>query len=549
MNHLLALQTLQAANPDVSFTLLLPELIISVAGVLVMLLDAYMHREDRPWVTGGVSLVSLAAAAAAVVWLWPTAAVPRYAYNGMITLDRMRLSFTLVFIVVAALTVLLSVIWVRWERLPAGEFHALLLFATVGMMLMAAGGDLVILFLGLELLSISTYVMAGFRRTDLRSNESSMKYFILGSFSSAFLLYGIALVYGGSAQMIPDALVRGLLDVSRAGTTNIHELAERIATGGVAYPALIYAGAALLLVGFGFKIATAPFHVWTPDVYEGAPTPVTAFMAAGPKAAGFAAFMRVFLFGFPLVVATTSPAALVHDVWVSALYVLAILTMSVGNLAALVQTNVKRMLAYSSIAHAGYALVGFVAAGATADPQQQAEAIAAVVFYLLAYAVMNLGAFAVVTLVARSGDRRTEIEDYTGIGFRAPALAFTLTLFLLSLLGVPLTAGFMGKVMVFRAALNLSAQSQRFTVLVIVGVLNTAISVYYYLRLVVVMFFRERTTAWTPPRVPASIVVMLILTVAGVLYLGLFPGRILNAFRDTQTIVAKTAPRTVTSDK
>jgi NADH-quinone oxidoreductase subunit N len=549
MNHLLALQTLQATNPDVSFTLLLPELIISVAGVLVMLVDAYMRREDRPWVTGGLSLLSLAAAAAAVVWLWPTAVVPRYAYNGMITLDRMRLSFTLVFIIVAALTVLLSVIWVRWERLPAGEFHALLLFATVGMMLMAAGGDLVILFLGLELLSISTYVMAGFRRTDLRSNESSIKYFILGSFSSAFLLYGIALVYGGSAQMIPDAQVRGLLDVTRAGTTNIHELAERIASGGVAYPALIYAGAALLLVGFGFKIATAPFHVWTPDVYEGAPTPVTAFMAAGPKAAGFAAFMRVFLFGFPLIVATTSPAALVHDVWVSTLYVLAILTMSVGNLAALVQTNVKRMLAYSSIAHAGYALVGFVAAGASADPQLQAEAIAAVVFYLLSYAVMNLGAFAVVTLIARSGDRRTEVEDYNGIGFRAPALAFALTLFLLSLLGVPLTAGFMGKVMVFRAALTLSPQSARYTALVIVGVLNTAISVYYYLRLVVVMFFRERTTAWTPPRVPASIVVMLILTVAGVLFLGLFPGRVLNAFRDTQTIVAKTAPRTVTSDK
>ena len=334
-----------------------------------------------------------------------------------------------------------------------------------------------------------------------------------------------------------------------AGTTNIHELANRITGAGVAYPALIYAGAALLLVGFGFKIATAPFHVWTPDVYEGAPTPVTAFMAAGPKAAGFAAFMRVFLFGFPLVVATTSGVALVHDVWLGVLYVLAILTMSVGNLAALVQTNVKRMLAYSSIAHAGYALVGFVAAGATADPQQRNEAIAAVVFYLLAYAVMNLGAFAVVTVIARSGDRRTEIEDYNGIGFRAPALAFPLTLFLLSLLGVPLTAGFMGKLMVFRAALNLSAQSARYTALVVVGVLNTAISIYYYLRLVVVMFFRERTTIWTPPRVPASIVVALLLTVAGVLLLGLFPGRILNAFRETQTVVVTTAVKPVPSDK
>jgi NADH-quinone oxidoreductase subunit N len=529
MNHLLALQTLQAPNPDVSLTLLLPELIVAVAGVLVMLVDAFTRREDKPWLTGGLSLAGLAAAAGACVWLWRVPPGLREAYNGMIVLDPMRLSFTLIFIVVAALTVLLSMIWVEWERLPAGEFHALLLFATVGMMLMAAGGDLVIIFLGLELLSISTYVMAGFRRTDLRSNESSIKYFILGSFSSAFLLYGIALVYGGTAT------------INGAGTTNLRELAVRLGDPTLPYPALLYAGAALLLVGFGFKIATAPFHVWTPDVYEGAPTPVTAFMAAGPKAAGFASFMRVFLIGFPFIAASTAKAAPIHDVWLNTLYVLAILTMSVGNLAALVQTNVKRMLAYSSIAHAGYALVGFVAAGASIEEVQQREAVAAVIFYLLSYAVMNLGAFAVVTLIARSGDRRTEIEDYNGIGFRAPALAFALTLFLLSLIGIPLTAGFMGKVMVFRAALNLSSApgGAKYTALVVVGVLNSAISVYYYLRLVVVMFFRERTTAWTPPRVPASIAIALILTILGVFYLGLFPGRVLDAFRSTQAAIAR----------
>ncbi|HEX8180495.1 MAG TPA: NADH-quinone oxidoreductase subunit N [Pyrinomonadaceae bacterium] len=527
MSYLLALQTLQAANPDVSFTLLLPELIVSVAGVVVMLVDAFTRREDRPWLTGGLALAGLAAAAGACVWLWRVPPDLREAYNGMIVLDPMRLSFTFVFIVVAALTVLLSMIWVEWEHLPAGEFHSLLLFATVGMMLMAAGGDLVILFLGLELLSISTYVMAGFRRTDLRSNESSIKYFILGSFSSAFLLYGIALVYGGTATP------------SGAGTTNLRELALRLGDATLPYPALLYAGAALLLVGFGFKVATAPFHIWTPDVYEGAPTPVTAFMAAGPKAAGFASFMRVFLIGFPFIAASTASTAPVHEVWLNTLYVLAILTMTVGNLAALVQNNVKRMLAYSSIAHAGYALVGFVAAGATTDEAQQRDAVAAVIFYLLAYAVMNLGAFAVVTLMARQGDRRTEVEDYNGIGFRAPLLAFTLTLFLLSLLGVPLTAGFMGKVMVFRAALNLSALSPKYTALVVVGVLNTAVSTYYYLRLVVVMFFRERTTAWTPPRLPASIAVALILTVLGVFYLGLFPGQVLDAFRSTQAAVAR----------
>jgi NADH-quinone oxidoreductase subunit N len=288
-----------------------------------------------------------------------------------------------------------------------------------------------------------------------------------------------------------------------------------------------------MLVGFGFKIATAPFHVWTPDVYEGAPTPVTAFMAAGPKASGFAAFMRVFLFGFPFIAATTNAAQL-HSAWLNAVWLLAILTMTVGNLAALVQNNVKRMLAYSSIAHAGYALVGFVAAGKAADETLQSDAIAAVAFYLLAYAVMNLGAFAVVTLIARSGDRRTEIEDYNGIGFTAPALSFALALFLLSLLGIPLTAGFMGKVMVFRAALD-----QGFVALVVIGVLNTAISVYYYLRLIVVMFFRERSTAWSAPAVPISVALAIIITVLGVFYLGIFPGQVLDAFRSAQPVVSQ----------
>jgi NADH-quinone oxidoreductase subunit N len=382
----------------------------------------------------------------------------------------------------------------------------------------------VMIFLGLEILSIATYVMAGFRKTDLRSNESSMKYFILGSFSSAFLLYGIALVYGATAHEVAGQ------PLPAAGTTNISQIAERVGDG--IFPPLLFAGAAMLLIGFSFKIALAPFHVWTPDVYEGAPTPVTAFMAAGPKAAGFAAFMRVFLFAFPLVAAAqSSPAtgAQLHSAWLDSLWLLAILTMGVGNVVALVQTNVKRMLAYSSIAHAGYALVGFVAAGAAPDPARRDDAVAAVVFYLLVYAVMNLGAFAVVTLIARSGDRRTDVEDYRGIGFQSPALSLSLSLFLLSLLGVPLTAGFMGKVVVFSEAL---AQGYRW--LVVIGVLNTAISVYYYLRLIVVMFFRERTTEWRSPRIPASVALVLVLTVLGVLYLGLFPGRVINAFRAAQ---------------
>jgi NADH-quinone oxidoreductase subunit N len=523
---------LPPSPPDLNFQALMPELILSVTGIVVMLVDAFTRRTQRR-ATALLSLAGLAATAWATVSLWPTQGPQPTAFNGMIAVDPMRLSFTLVFLIVAALTILISAIWVEWEGLPAGEFHTLLLFATVGMMLMASGNDLVMIFLGLEILSIATYVMAGFRRNDLRSNESSLKYFILGSFSSAFLLYGIALVYGATAhEVAAQPQVSGAAArVIVAGTTNISAIAERVNDG--LYPPLLFAGAAMLLIGFGFKIASAPFHVWTPDVYEGAPTPVTGFMAAGPKAAGFAAFMRVFLLAFPFVAASghVSTGAQLHEAWLGALSVIAVLTMTLGNVVALVQTNVKRMLAYSSIAHAGYALVGFVAAGA-ADASHRDDAVAAVVFYLLAYAVMNLGAFAVVTLIARSGDRRTEIEDYRGIGFDSPALSLTLSLFLLSLLGVPLTAGFMGKVVVFSQAL-----SQHYTTLVIIGVLNTAVSVYYYLGLIVVMFFRERTTEWRAPRIPATVAVVLVLTVAGVFYLGLFPGRVINAFRQVQPVI------------
>jgi NADH-quinone oxidoreductase subunit N len=500
----------QAANPDINLTLIAPELIVGIAGVIVMMVDAFSRREQR-WLTGVLSLVSLVAAGVASIWLavaWPGA---RSAFNGMIVLDELRLSFTLIFLLVSILTILISMVWIDLENLPAGEFHALLLFATCGMMLMASGGDLVILFLGLEILSIATYVLAGFRRSDVRSNESSLKYFILGSFASAFLLYGIALVYGGTAT---DTL---------PGTTNINTIAARLDYS--LYPPLVLAGTAMMLIGFGFKIATVPFHVWTPDVYEGAPTPVTAFMAAGPKAAGFASFMRIFLFGFPIATAAASTAGYAHKSWIGALAIMAALTMSVGNIVAIVQDNVKRMLAYSSIAHAGYALVGFVAAGAATDPLLRSATLTAVAFYLLTYAVMNMGAFAIVTLMARGGDRSTRVDDYNGIGFSSPVLAFSLSIFLLSLLGMPLTAGFMGKIMVFSAALR-----EGYVWLVVIGVLNSAVSAYYYLRLIIVMFFRERTAPYAAPRVPVSMTIALVITLAAVFYLGLFPGRVISAF-------------------
>lgn len=502
---------MELADPNVNLYLVLPETIVAAAGVIVMLYDCFFPRSRS--ITGTVSLAGLAAAALALFSLWSASGgLPVSAWGGMVVYDTLRLSFTAVFLFVSALTVLVSTIWVEREDVPAGEYHALLLFATFGMMLMASGNDLVVIFLGLETLSIATYVMAGLRKADLRSNESAMKYFILGSLASAFLLYGIALVYGAT------------------GSTNITEIASRVADP--AFPALLLVGGAMMLVGFGFKIAAAPFHVWTPDVYEGAPSPITGFMAAGPKAAAFASFLRVFVIGFPLI-AGAEASGYLHRSWVSALAVMAILTMTVGNVAAILQNNVKRMLAYSSISHAGYALVGFVGAGMAADPDARDSAVAAVAFYLLAYAITNLGAFAIVTLLGDKNDRRAEFEDYNGIGFRSPLLSFSLSLFMLSLLGLPLTAGFIGKILVFRPALE--AGDPLLTFMVVAAVINTAISAYYYLRLIVVMFFRERMTDWVEPRIPPALAVVIVVTVVGVFYLGIFGNSVIEKFSQPVT--------------
>ena len=476
----------ELANPNVNLSIILPEMIVAVAGVIVMLYDSFFPKQKL--VTGAISMFGLIASAVLLAFMWADMPHDSTAWNGMIAHDNLRLSFSFVFLFVTAMTILISSIWTEREDVPVGEYHTLLMFATFGMMLMASGNDLVIIFLGLETLSIATYVMAGLRKTDLRSNESAMKYFILGSFATGFLLYGMALIYGAT------------------GATNITEIALKVADPN--FPALLLIGGAMLVIGFGFKVATVPFHVWTPDVYEGAPTPVTAFMAAGPKAAGFASFIRVFVIGFPLV-AGVQASEFLHESWITSLSIMAMLTMTVGNVAAIVQDNVKRMLAYSSIAHAGYALVGFIGAGMATTELGRDTAIAAVAFYMLTYAITNLGGFAIVTLLAQKNDRRTEFEDYNGIGFKTPVLAFTLSLFMLSLLGLPLTAGFMGKVLVFRPALE--AGNPLLTILVVVAVINTAISAYYYLRLIVVMFFRERTTEWIEPRIPAALTAVLLI--------------------------------------
>ena len=500
----LFLQTI--SNPNVDVQAILPETIVAVTGIIVMLYDSFIPKQRG--VTTALSLIGLVASAAVLISMWTGA--PQTSWNGMITNDNLRMSFSIVALLTTAVTILISSVWVENENVPEGEFHALLLFATFGMMFMASGSDLVIMFLGLETLSLATYVMAGLRKSDLKSNESAMKYFILGSFASGFLLYGMALIYGAT------------------GSTNIAEIAAKVANPN--FPALLLIGGAMLIIGFGFKVATVPFHVWTPDVYEGAPTPVTAFMAVGSKAAAFASFLRVFVLGFPLI-AGVQASVYLHQSWITALAVMAMFTIVVGNVAAIVQNNVKRMLAYSSIAHAGYALVGFIGAGVAKTPEARDAAIASVAFYMLTYAFTNLGAFAIVTLLGQKNDRRTEFEDYNGIGFKSPVLAFTLSLFMLSLFGLPLTAGFMGKVLVFRPALE--SGNPLLAVVVVIAVLGSAISAYYYLRLIVVMFFRERTTDWAAPRIPAAVVAVLLITVLGVLYFGIFSNGVIEKFSRT----------------
>ncbi len=490
-------------TPDANVAIIIPEMVVAVTGVVVMLYDSFFPRQRH--VTGAISIIGLIISGVMLATMWGDA--PAAAWNAMIAHDNLRLSFSFVFLLVSALTVLISTVWVEREKVPAGEYHALLMFATFGMMMMSAGNDLVVIFLGLETLSIATYVMAGLRKSDLKSNESAMKYFILGSFASAFLLYGMALVYGAT------------------GSTSLPEIAVRMVNPN--FPALLLAGGAMMIVGFGFKVAMAPFHVWTPAVYEGAPTPITGFMAAGPKAAAFASFLRVFVFGLPLI-AGSQASVYLHESWISALAVLAMITIIVGNVAAILQDNVKRMLAYSSIAHAGYALVGFVGAGLAATQTTRDEAVAAVAFYMLTYSVTNLGAFAIVTLLAQKNDRRCDFEDYNGIGFRSPVLAFSLSLFMLSLLGIPLTAGFMGKVLVFGAALGTG--NSLVTGLVVVAVIGSAISAYYYLRLIVVMFFKERASDWTAPKMSSAVAAALVITVIGVLYLGVFSDGVIRRF-------------------
>ncbi len=469
----------------------LPETLWCIFGVLLMLLQPFTRNRH---VLSFFAILGTILGTSATIYAY-TSVGAGSAFGGLIQLDAFSIFFHLLVGAVSILVVLISGPYLERENLESAEFFALVLFATAGMGVLSSAQELLTAFIGLEMSSISSYVLAGYRRDTIKSSESAMKYFLLGSFATAFFLYGIALVYGVT------------------GTTNLALMGTADSTSN-----LLKLGLALILIGLGFKVAAAPFQLWTPDVYEGAPTPVTALFSAGPKAATFALLLRIF---------ADVPAA--THFWFWAFWILAVLTMFVGNLGALVQTNVKRMLAYSSIAHAGYILVAFAAVTFLEGNSDTggAAAYAAVLFYLLSYALVKLGAFTIVSQLGGAGEKHLSLDDYAGLGSRQPVVAATLSLFLLSLLGLPVTAGFFGKFYVFKAAVN-----SHLIWLAVLMAANSIIGAYYYFRLIVVMYMREPNTEAGPaPAVigfPLPVNVVLAVTAAGTVYFGLFPNQVLS---------------------
>ncbi|MGA3286408.1 MAG: NADH-quinone oxidoreductase subunit N [Bacteroidota bacterium] len=456
-----------------------PVMIVTITVLVAMLVEAV--RKTRPVATYYVSMIGLAFAA---VFAITNLTVEGISFGGMLLHGGYANFFGALFCFVSFFTVILSRNYFERQKYHRGEFYILLLFATIGMMLIASANDLIIVFLGIELMSVCLYVLTGFMRTKDRANEAALKYFLLGAFATGFLLYGIALIYGA------------------VGTTNLTMIRNVFAV--VSTNILFVIGAGFLLIGLAFKAAAVPFHMWAPDVYEGAPTPVTAFMSTGAKAAAFAAFITLFIRTFDFI------GGQVNEL----LAVLAAASMILGNIVAIAQSNVKRMLAYSSIAHAGYMLAG-IATG-TLDGQ------VGVMFYLAAYAVMNLGAFAIISLVEHEGDQNLLLDDYAGLSYSQPLLAVLMAIFMFALAGVPPFAGFFGKYYVFFAAIR-----AKMVWLAIIGVLTSLVSAYYYLRLVVLMFFREGRADVEIP--PSRIVLTMVMACALlVLLLGLFPSLIIQ---------------------
>lgn len=460
--------------PNLNLSIIAPALIVALTALLVLLGELITTADRKRWL-GLFSLVGLLVAVGATIGLWGRNTP---AFGGMIVADNFGLFLTLVILVGGALSILLAIDFVRVHRVDQGEYYALVLFAVVGMILMATATDLIVIFLSLELLSLPLYILAAFKREDGKSLEAGMKYFLLGAFSSAFFLYGIAFIFGAT------------------GTTNLMRIALAAKPGND----LLLVGAGLLLVGFGFKVALVPFHWWTPDVYEGAPTAVTGFMSVAVKAAAFGAFFRAFLVALPGVSVD----------WQMALAIVAVLTMTLGNVAALLQSNIKRILAYSSIAHAGYILVALVAMGT--------NGASSALFYLLAYTLTNLGAFGAVIAMSDGARERLEVNDYAGAAQKQPLVAAALAIFLLSLAGFPPFAGFVGKFLIFGAAVE-----NGWAWLAVIGVLNSLVSAYFYLRPIVQMYMTESKLGWDKIRVDVFVTVALIIAAIGVIALGVFP--------------------------
>src|SRR5881398_813091 len=435
-----------ATPQSVEYVRILPELVLSIFGMVVMVVDPLIDERRNQRTLGNIALLGSLAAIVATLY---QSQFPGSAFWNMVNVDTFSVFFHFLVTAVTAVVILTSYEYMEVQQIRAGEYYGLILFGAVGMCLMSSAVELVLIFIALEISSISTYILAGFRRRAAISSEASVKYFLLGSFATAFFLYGIALMFGST------------------GSTSISTISQVLRSGNI--PVLAYAGIALMFVGLGFKVAAAPFHIWTPDVYEGAPSPVVGFMSTAPKAAVFAVLLRIMF-----------EAHAPGRVWL--IWVAAALSMTIGNVAALVQDNVKRLLAYSSIAHAGYLLMAF-AVWPQSDPK---TGISAAMFYTASYAAMNVGAFAVVGHFAGAGERYVTLEDYSGLGKRSPALAAIFTIFLLSLIGIPAFGGFFAKFYVFASAVQ-----QNLIGLLLIGVVNSAIAAYYYLRIIVVMYMRE----------------------------------------------------------
>jgi NADH-quinone oxidoreductase subunit N len=459
-----------------------PEIVLTIGACALFLFDLAIpkHEKDK------LGYFAIGILAVAFYGSWKLAAVETDIFSGMFTLDPYATYFKMLVYLAGALTILLSMTYLEIEKIHLGEYYGFILLATAGMMVMVSAGDLIMIYLGLELLSISLYIMAGFKRSESRSVEASAKYLILGSFSSAILLYGISILYG------------------IAGTTNLKGLGAFFAAGAVDNPGLLLS-MSFLVVGFGFKVAAVPFHMWTPDVYEGSPTPVTAFMSVAPKAASFAVFLRVF--------AEALGGVKAH--WQPILITLAVATMILGNVVAIVQTNIKRMLAYSSIAHAGYALIGIIVGGGLGTMS--------LMLYLMIYSLMNLGAFGVVIILRKGGMRGEDIADFTGLAKKNPVAAVIMLIFMFSLAGLPPTAGFVAKFYLFMGAVEAGL-----VWLAVVGVLLSAVSAYYYLRVVMVMYMREPGRDFDLATSPAASLALIVTTLA-VLFIGLYPAPLIDA--------------------